>query len=1210
MSHTIPYRPRLSIQLLGETRFLRDGAPWKGKHYDKVTALLAYLAVEADRSHSREHLASLLWHTLPADAARTNLRQSLYYLRQLFGADADTLLLADRESVRFNYSPSHCWIDVKTLTEQAPTCHKCPTAPMSPPCEHCLSRLKSRADSYQGEFLAGLTLADAPDFDVWLDAQRQSLRGRAFSCAERLRNAYETLARPGPAIAYAQRCVQLEPWNEAGHREHMRLLAMAGQHGTAEAMYDAFRDTLARDLNVEPEQSTHTLFETIHKGELEPQQDTHPVEPLPFAPETPTGRRQATILCCHLDQSSAAPRESIEQLAQARSLCATILRRHAGHITLGQGGHLYAYIGYPQASEHAGELAVQASLELQSHFSDRYRFRVGIHTGIILAGFDPALPDIVGNVSAIAWRLCKRLQKSGIAVSEPTRLLLHGRFKLDELSPLLITTEDAPNTYVRMPAHKLIGPSPIAAPNVAAATSETALIGRKAELRRLKDLWDGACSGDPQFLVISGEPGMGKTHLAAALHQLIDAGTAIVRHLHCYPERQHTPLYPVIGLLESIMGFSVDDTTLQQQEKLTRYLKLHHPAIARQATPLLLSMLAIAAADTPVLSPRQRKLQTLDMLLTLLDSMTLRQPMLLLIEDAQWLDVTSRDLLERLVHRRDRHRLFTLLTARPEFRPSWLHDDSVMQLTPLKEEHIAKLARAVSNTLPRHTVERIVQRADGIPLYAEEMARIGVGDQEDAIPTTLHYMLLTRLDTVPHARRLLQLAATLGRTFEKELLQRISTLSEDKLEAILGELVEARLITPLSRDNVYQFHHALIQEAAYGSQILPDKRAAHLKAAKALEFHSARRAVQRPGELARHYTAAGDARAAIPWWLLSGRQALRVSACAEAADELQLGLNLIPSLPSDAQRNALELKLLLALGQALLLLRGYGSEEAAKVYDQALALDDSTVPIELRFDIFWGQWMVSSSRKGSSFLKSWELTQRLLRLAHESGNANLLAQAYSAAANISVWSNRLEKACHFAKAAMELPGGAFRDASEGLDPHVTSLAHLSWALWRLERIDEALAASNESVKIARTHKNPDTLCFALAFAALLHRFLGNAGSCVQYAHELRREAGLHAMVLWIGVGDMLLAWKQAYDGNPAGLARLNARLRDIQMVMPGVAAMFFHALADAYGLLGRRTQQLRIIDEGLRAAGEVQEGFFSSLLLDMRRECLERQTLQ
>src|SRR5690606_31113604 len=262
--------PPISIQLLGEARLMRAGAPWQGKRYDKVIALLAYLILEGERSHSREQLAALLWPSLTADAARTNLRQSLYYLRQFFSSHADALLHADRDSARFVHVPEVCSVDVKVLTEQFPTCPDCPTAPMSPPCERCLGRLKNRADAYQGELLAGIELADAPDFDVWLDAQRQSLLGRAFSYSERLRNAYEALGRLGPAIAYAQRCVRLEPWDEAGHGEHMRLLAIAGQHGTAETLYDAYRDNLARDLNAEPEQTTHSLFEHIHKREIEP----------------------------------------------------------------------------------------------------------------------------------------------------------------------------------------------------------------------------------------------------------------------------------------------------------------------------------------------------------------------------------------------------------------------------------------------------------------------------------------------------------------------------------------------------------------------------------------------------------------------------------------------------------------------------------------------------------------------------------------------------------------------------------------------------------------------------------------------------------------------------------------------------------------------------------------------------------------------------
>lgn len=1188
---------------------MQGGAPWQGKRYDKVIALLAYLILEGERSHSREQLAALLWPSLTADAARTNLRQSLYYLRQFFSTQADSVLQADRDSARFIHVPEICSIDVKVLTEQFPTCPDCPTTPMSPPCERCLTRLKNRADAYQGEFLAGIELADAPDFDVWLDAQRQSLLGRAFSCSERLRNAYEALGRLGPAIAYAQRCVQLEPWNEAGHREHMRLLAIAGQHGTAETLYDAYRDNLARDLNVEPERTTHSLFEHIHKREIEPREEITPVQPAPVPiADASMGRRQVTILCCHIDQPTDTYVDAPELLAQARSLCATILRRHAGHLSLGQGGFLYAYIGYPQASEHAGELAVQASLELQRHFVGRYRFRAGIHTGIILAGFDPALPDIIGDVTATAWRICTRLQKSGIAISATTSVLLQDKFELEAVKPVSISgSTDAAGSSV--PVFRLLAPASAVVRNVATTAIGTDLIGRKTELRRLKEMWERACASDPQFLVISGEPGMGKTHLADVLRRWIETSPAVVRHLHCYPERQHSPLYPVIGLLRSVMGISVDDTLAQQQHTLIHYLEQHHPAIAKQAAPLLMSMLSIATEESPVLSPRQRKLQTLDMLLIMLDSMALRHPVLLLIEDAQWLDVTSLDLLERLVHRRDKIALFTLVTARPEFKPSWLEQSAVLKLSPLKAEHIAKLARNVEANLPREAVDRIVQRADGIPLYAEEMARYS-RESEDNIPSTLHYLLLARLDAVPHARRLLQLAATIGRTFDTALLQRVSGLGVQDLDIALKELVEARLIAAIPPSDMYQFHHALIQEAAYTTQIAPDLRAAHLKVARAFEIHYAQRAAQQPSEMARHYTLAGDPRAALPWRLLAGRQALRVCACIEAVDELQAGLELIPRLPNSTDKRALELELLLALGQALLLLRGYGSEEAVAVYDRAATLDHENVSIHQRFEILWGLWMVSSSRIGSSFTASWELTERLLRLAQESADPYLLAQAYSAATNIALWTNRLDDACRFAQATIDQPIGNARDSSEGLDPRVTSLAHLSWALWRRGRNEKALAASRKSLSIARASDNPDTLCFALSFAAMLHRFQGNIPRAMQYIHELRRESSRHTIAIWRGIGDMLLAWKQAYDRNPAGITRLNSSLQAIQKIMPGVAVMFFHALADAYGLLGRRAEQLRTVNKGLKTARMVDEEFFSSLLLEMRRDCLAHQTQQ
>lgn len=1202
-------RPSLSIRLLGEVQLMRDEQALNGKLYNKVIALLAYLIAESDRSHTREHLAALFWPALSPDVARGNLRQALYYLRQAFRTDAAFLLPSNRDTVRFMHGVSHCRVDLKIFTEPAPVCLQCTTKSLSTPCESCLNHLEMRFQSYQGEFLAGLSLSDTPDFDIWLDTQRLGLRGQAFALAEQLSNAHGLQGNPEAAQAYALRCIELEPWNEAGHRQHMRLLAHKGQHGSAQIFYDAYRNKLERDLNVEPEDSTQALFESIYRNELQAASNASfaSTQAIPLAE---TGRRQATILCCHVGLLPNSSGTGSEQLAAPRSVCASVLRRHAGHIALGQGGYIYAYMGYPVASEHAGPQAVRAALELQACLAPHYQFRAGIHTGIIITGFDPALPDIIGNVSALAWQLCRRMQRGGIVISDTTRRLLHGRFRLQALKPLPVKDHDSGSVCGQMPVYKLIDETSDG--DHGATQPHTGLFGRRSELQRLKRLWQLALSGQPQFLVLRGEAGLGKTRVARALRDQAVSASSVIRHLHCYPEHQHTPFHPIISMFEATLGFSGSDTPTGRREKLSRHLAHHHPAIAAQAYPILMAMLSIAPPQAPALPPRQRKQQTLGMLLTLLDSIAKRRALLLIIEDVQWLDTTSLDLLERLVHRKDPAALFTLITARSEFRPSWLKTGSVLELNPLKNEHIARLAQAAaSKSLSKQSIEHIVQRADGVPLYAEEMAQLPSTSSHDDIPATLHYLLRIRLDAVPHARRLLQLAATIGRKFERDLLQRVSTLDDKKLAAILHQLTEARLISLVEPQHaIYQFHHALIQEAAYASQVHADMQEAHQQVAVVLAMHYAHRTAQQPGEVARHYTAAGDIPKALPWWLAAGRKALRVSANAEACDYLQTGLDLVMKLPHNHERDTLEREFLVSLGQGLLLLRGYGSADASAVYDRALALDNANVSHTQRFEILWGQWMVSSSRPGSSFKQSWDITRQLLKLAHTSGNDNLLVQAYSAATNISLWRNQLDDACRYAQAAMAHPLNTAGSTIEGLDPRVTSLAHLSWAYWRLDRISDALAVSSQSVELARSHDSPDTLCFALAFAAMLHRFLGNAEITDRLAQQVRHSANFHQLVLWRGIGDMLLGWKQARDGNEEGLIKLQDCVRAVKQMMPGVAVMFIHAQAEAYGFLGHHKEQLHIIDEGLQAALQVHEGFFRHLLAQLRRQCLAHQTLQ
>jgi len=1066
------------------------------------------------------------------------------------------------------------------------------------PCPDCIEHMEARLAAYRGELLAGLTVNDAPEFEAWLDAQRQRLRQQAMRLAEQLCAAYEVADKPEAALAHAQHCLQLEPWNEAAHRRHMRLLASQGQYASVQTHYDVYHASLTREFNTEPEASTRALFESTHRpGTALQAQAPRGMPPLPPLPTA--DRRPVTVLCCHLDMAPAPGGNESERLAESRSICAVVLRRHAGHLAQAHDGYLYAYIGYPKATELAGRQAVQAALELQACFGPPNRLRIGIHTGMVISGFDPAMPDSVGAVTEVAWHLCRRMRNGGLAVSDTTAELLQGHFSELVRRPMkpLAAGRDGRSVPVFRLAATTAGAGRAPQPYRGAGK----LVGRRSELQRLRKLWQLATQGKPQFVVLRGTAGIGKTRLVRALRDEISRCPSRVRLLYCYPEHCHTPLYPVIALIESIIGVTADDTAASQRDKLHDYLVRQHPAMAAEVEPVLRALLSIAPPGTPVPAPRQRRRQTLDTMLMLLDSLAADHPLLLVIEDAHWLDVTSLDLLERLLQRKAPAALLTLITARDEFAPAWLTDDAMLELQPLSNGEIGQLARATVRGLPRSALEGIVQRADGVPLFAEEMARVHArrDSQPEDIPATLRYLLLARLDAVPEARRLVQLAATLGRQFESSLLQRLAEVDAAALAHILQRLADARLIMPVrSRPDLFLFRHALIHEAAYESQIQADREEAHRLVAHVLCQHHAQRVVQHPGEIARHYTAAGDAAAAVPWWLRAGRQALRVSAHAEAREHLQDGLKLVATLPADTARDTLELELLLALGQAILLLHGYGSPEAAQVYDRALALSHDERPVAVRFEILWGQWMVSSSRAG--FAHSWALARQLLQLAEAGDDTTLRVQAYSANANIALWRNQIDDACHYALAALELPDSASQDTLEGLNPHVTSLAYLSWARWHQGRIDEALEASQRALARAAALDSPDSRCYALGFAGMLQRLLGNIESAAAHAREIESIARVHQLVFWQGVGGMLAALGQVHQGDESGLLVLQACVQGVKRAMPSVAGVFLHALAEAYGVLGRHDEQLRAIDEGLQASVVAGEGFFRRMLEDMR----------
>lgn len=1197
--------PRLQLHLLGDMQVTLDGAPLAGKLYGKVLALLAYLAVEASRNHTREQLADLLWPAMTAEAARTNLRQAVYYLRRALSAGTDDtpgFLIANRDTI--NFSPnSPCWLDIQEFTAPLPDCLVCATDQARSPCAGCIDIMERRASLYRDEFLTGLILEEAPEFDEWRDGKRESLHREMLALLERLRQ-HQRQRAPRRALVHAQRYTDLAPWDEEGHRQLMQLLAESGQRGAALTQYETCRALLSRELGVEPGASTQALAERIRNDAP----DTTPAGRIHSA-STPavsanSERRQATVLCCSFALSGNEDSEEImERLRWPHQRCTELAHSHGGHIVQAHGGIILAYFGFPSAFEDAAQHAVHAALAIMDELSPQTALRIGVHTGIIITDSGSALPDTAGIASTIAQRLCDKAAANEVVISDATRSLVQGYFQLQALHQ-----QTSGEASQRQSAYKVIRRTR-AKTRLDAASRLSALVGRQAELALLHALWNEAIEDGGRLLLVRGDAGLGKSRLIRTLRDTLAETACTIRELHCFPEYSQTPLYPVIALLGSLSGFTPDDPSAIRLHKLSAHLARHHPALHDEAMALLAPLLSKNPEDTSPSPWQQQKQRILSILLELVDSAATRQPLLILMEDLHWMDPSSLELLERFARIRTKKPVLMLLTARNGFQPPWIGAEASLELPPLSDADIAQLIAGVDSSLPAETIRRITARADGVPLFAEEMALLAAEPSAvDKIPATLHFLLLARLDLLKEARHIAQLAATVGREFDRELLERIAEVDSHSLDEAMNGLLDAHLITasPASATD-FRFRHGLIQEAAYHSQTRSDRQAAHRRIAEALTTHFPRRATRQPERIAHHFTQAGAAAEAIPWWLAAGRRALRTFAYPEAVNHLRSGLALIRQRPPDDERGALELDFLLPLGQALLALRGYGSAEAAAVYDRAFELCRDLAPDLRRFEVLWGLWMVSSSRQNSSFSTSTRLAQELLHNARKSKDGELLAYAHSANANVSLWRGEIGSACRYAEIVIaSSPKTKRLDRLGGHDPRVSSLGHLSWARFYQGQHRKALAASRRSIEVAQQLSDPDSTCFALVYAGELRRFMHDAPGTIRYAQEALALANQYQLALWQGGSAMQLGWARAFAGDAAGIEQITASAAAMTEVMPGVLVSFLHALAEAHGFLEQREAQLDAVEKALRAAASTDEHFHKAELYRIKGESLAR----
>jgi class 3 adenylate cyclase/tetratricopeptide (TPR) repeat protein len=944
------------------------------------------------------------------------------------------------------------------------------------------------------------------------------------------------------------------------------------------------------------------------------------VEPRSLAPQ----RRQVTLVACWLaDLAGLAEHLDAEDFSELEGAfhqaCSEIIQQYGGSITTCVGDEALACFGYPQAREEDAEKAARAALYLAANLgtaiqqklpylpSRKLTVKVGVHTDTVVLDNLPVelrgqTPALQGEAPKIALWLARQAPPNAVCLSQTTWKLVQGAFWTEPLGPRffqglagvanlelyrVVREQRTVSRFDRTHMEGLLTP----------------LVGREAELHQLLQWWEHAREGHGAFVLVRGEAGIGKSRLIQELRERIPPDAAIRLRCQCWVQFSTSSFAPIIELLQHLLGLEPEGSPQGNLRKLEG--RVREAGLSTEDEYLLASLLALPVAEESPhlrLTPERMKEKTLEALTVLLLRMTQERPVFAVVEDLHWADPSTLGLLNYLRARIGQARLCVFLTARPDFQPTWPEGErfylhSLERLPPLLTAELVRQA-ASGRDLAEGTVEQLVAKTDGVPLFVEEMTRMvlekgseaGAAGEPSSIPLTLGGLLLARLDMLPRGQKALaQLCAVIGRGFSRELLTTLSGRSERALAQDLSGLLHAGLLQLVDDEDEprYQFRHALIQDAAYQSLLRRTRREYHRRIAQVLATQFPELVETQPELLAHHHTEAGALELAIDFWAKAGERANLRSANMEAISHLSQALRLLRSLPEAARRPEKELQLLVALGLPLMQTRSVRSRDVEQTYSRALQLfhqvGDGLPPLHVST---WGSFAYYFMR--TKFSVAQDLATLLVDVGGRQQSPEMLSLGHRMMAmNFFTWGQMATALEHIERAVAYSDFGLEQHrvlaVSQWVNPRVAALAYGAVVESVIGHEEKARAYEREAVELAEKIGHHHSLALALNYAALACQLRGEIACTQAHAERCIALSTEHRFRLWLGWSLFTKSWVLAAQGAPGeGLALLRANLvrwrnAGIRVGLP----LFLGMLAEYHLKLGQYSQGMAAVTQAL-----------------------------